>query len=131
MTKVEIDLVNRDPNNVNSGLQVAFEDVLAEPEAYHSIDCVWKCANTCFNCGKNIIYKILTLFTGICIALQWGCTFGCCVYNQVWIIVPWFRFFDLALMNYKRIYITILQCMCDPLCETLSILFQYCGQARK
>jgi hypothetical protein len=34
----EIDLVNRDPNGINASIQVAFDDVLAEPEDIHSAD---------------------------------------------------------------------------------------------
>ena len=33
-----VDLVNRDPNNMNQNIQVMFDDVLAEPEGAHSAD---------------------------------------------------------------------------------------------
>ncbi len=36
--KENIDLINRDPHNINNFLQVAFDDVLAEPEDIHSPD---------------------------------------------------------------------------------------------
>jgi hypothetical protein len=35
---VEIDLINRDPNVINNYIQVAFDDVIAEPEDIHSAD---------------------------------------------------------------------------------------------
>ncbi len=34
----DLDLVNRDPNNMNNYIQVSFDDVLAEPEGAHSAD---------------------------------------------------------------------------------------------
>jgi hypothetical protein len=34
----EIDLIERDPNNMNNYVQVVFDDVLAEPEGAHSAD---------------------------------------------------------------------------------------------
>ena len=36
--KADIDLINRDPNGINSFIQVSFDDVLAEPEDIHSPD---------------------------------------------------------------------------------------------
>jgi hypothetical protein len=34
----EIDLVNRDPHDMNNYLQVEYEDVFAEPNGTHSAD---------------------------------------------------------------------------------------------
>ena len=62
----QLDMVNRDPNNLNNFLQVEFDDVLAEQEGTHSADCVWKNSYKCFTCGKNNAYKIATLLCGIC-----------------------------------------------------------------
>ena len=61
-----VDLMNRDPNGMNNFIQVEFDDVLAEPKGTHSSDCVWKNSYKCFTCGKNLIYKILSLLCGIC-----------------------------------------------------------------
>uniref|UniRef100_A0A1I8H327 Caveolin n=1 Tax=Macrostomum lignano TaxID=282301 RepID=A0A1I8H327_9PLAT len=74
--KVEVDLVNRDPNQLNGHLKVAFEDVLGEPEHAHSIDCLWRNSYGCFTGGKNCCYKFVSVLSGLCIALCWGCTFA-------------------------------------------------------
>ncbi|KAH3892479.1 hypothetical protein DPMN_016597 [Dreissena polymorpha] len=71
-----VDLINRDPNGINGHLQVAFEDVLGEPEGIRSIDCVWKMAFTCFECWKGLCYKLATLLCGCCIAACWGVDFA-------------------------------------------------------
>lgn len=42
-----------------------FDDVLAEPEGAHAIDCVWKNSYKCFTCGRNVCYKLLTFFFGL------------------------------------------------------------------
>ena len=44
--------------------QVSFEDVLAEPDAAQSIDCVWKAAYKCFNLWLGLCYKISTVLCG-------------------------------------------------------------------
>ena len=69
----EIDLVNRDPNDMNNFLQVDFEDVLAEPSGAHAMDCAWTNSYKCFTCGKNLCYQLMTCLCGMCIALYWGC----------------------------------------------------------
>ncbi len=38
MADEEVDLINRDPNHMNTFLQVDYEDVLAEPHGVHSTD---------------------------------------------------------------------------------------------
>merc|ERR1712154_559611 len=87
----ELDMVNRDPNNINDHLKVTFEDVLAEPEGAHSMDCVWSCSYKCFNCCKDLAYMILTLFYGICIAMEWGCEFGQIAFIHIWYVTPCFK----------------------------------------
>jgi hypothetical protein len=46
-TEREVDLIQRDPNNMNSFLQVDYEDVLAEPQGVHSTD--WYSFNLILN----------------------------------------------------------------------------------
>merc|ERR1712150_244234 len=47
----ELDLENRDVNKLNENLSaIEFHDVLGEPDALHSMDCVWKNSFCCFNC---------------------------------------------------------------------------------
>ena len=48
-----LDMVNRDPNGMNSYIQVTFPEVLAEPEGAHSGECLWRNAFKCFNGGLN------------------------------------------------------------------------------
>ncbi len=52
----QLDLVNRDPHEMNGFIQVDFEDVLAEPAGAHSVDCVWDNSYKCFQLGKNFGY---------------------------------------------------------------------------
>ncbi|VDI59892.1 caveolin 3 [Mytilus galloprovincialis] len=91
MTEQEVDLVRRDPNELNSHVKVAFEDVLGEPDGAHSIDCVWNLSYKCFNGGKNCCYKLLTTLCGLCIALYWGCMFAQITFEQVWCVTPGLR----------------------------------------
>ena len=60
-----LDMVNRDPNGVNSYIQFSFEDVLAEPEGAHSCECLWRNAYKCFTGGLSCCYMILSGIFGL------------------------------------------------------------------
>ncbi|VDI59893.1 Hypothetical predicted protein [Mytilus galloprovincialis] len=87
----ELNMELRDPNDLNDHVKVMFEDVLGEPEGAHSIDCVWNLSYKCFNGGKNCCYKLLTTLCGLCIGLQWGCTFAQITFGHVWCFTPGLR----------------------------------------
>jgi len=54
-----VDLINRDPHDMNNYIQVNFDDVLGEADGAHSAQCVWQNAFACFNCGKDFCYKYI------------------------------------------------------------------------
>merc|ERR1712241_545603 len=94
-TMADIDMNNRDPNNINDHLRVTFEDVLAEPEGIHSMNCVWSNSYKCFNCCKSLCYTIMTLCCGICIAAEWGCEFAEIAFCHIWYVTPCFKVCEL------------------------------------
>lgn len=100
----EIDLTNRDPNQLNNHIQVMYDDILAEPEGAHSIDCVWRNSYKCFNCGLNCCYKLLSTIFGIFLALGWGCTFAMITFHEVWIITPFIRAVNIILTNIRKLF---------------------------
>ncbi|PAA76957.1 hypothetical protein BOX15_Mlig004037g3, partial [Macrostomum lignano] len=119
----EIDLVNRDPNGINGSIQVKFEDVLAEPDGAHSMDCVWSNSYKCYTCGLSLSYKIATLLCGIFIALHWGCTFGCLAFNQIWYVTPNCKLFEIQMSCFKRFFTTMMECCLGPCCATCGMFF--------
>ncbi|KAK3585874.1 hypothetical protein CHS0354_038406 [Potamilus streckersoni] len=121
--KSEVDLINRDPNNINDHLSCHFEDVLAEPESTHSIDCVWKLSFTCFNFWKNICYKIQTILCGICIAAEWGCEFAYISFVHIWCFTPFFKALDINCGCAKKMYGMCVRCCVEPCCEACGLLF--------
>ena len=103
--------------------QVAFEDVLAEPEAIHSADCVWSNSYKCFECGKNCCYSILTYLCGICIALAWGCDFAMVSFNHVWCYTPCMRDWSICIGFFQKLYGSILNCCIGPACDACGRCF--------
>lgn len=117
------DLTQRDPNSINGHIQVQFDDVLAEPDGAHSIDCVWTNSYKCFECGKNLCYKLLTTLCGICIALFWGCDFAMLAFNHVWCATPCMRDFAIGIGCMTKFVRAWLDCCCAPVCESCGALF--------
>jgi len=119
----ELDLVNRDPNNINDHIKVSFEDVFAEPEGAHSMDCVWKCAHCWFNICKKWTYWILTLFYGCCIAMEWGAELGRMAFIHIWYITPLFKVLEINCGCLQKLYGLCVHCCLDPCCEACGLLF--------
>jgi len=79
---------NRDPNNINSHLNVEFADVIAEPPAPQSVDFVWECSEIFFDCFKLGLYKLFSLLCGVCIAIYWGLMFVPAFWYGIWVCTP-------------------------------------------
>ena len=104
-------------------LQVNFEDVLAEPEGAHSIDCVWTNSYRCFNLCKNVVYMLNTLFFGICIAMEWGVEFAQISFWHIWYITPFFKVLEINCGCCQKFYGMCVHCCLDPICEAFGLLF--------
>ncbi|XP_052250632.1 caveolin-3-like [Dreissena polymorpha] len=120
-----VDLVNRDPNNINPHLQCQFEDVLAEPDGTHSIDCVWTLSSICFNCWKGCCYKIMTLLCGCCIAAEFGCRFALLSFIHIWYFTPMLKIFQINCGLCKNIYTQCINCYIEPLCIAIGSIFHH------
>ncbi|XP_045164740.2 caveolin-1-like [Mercenaria mercenaria] len=119
----EVDMDNRDPNSLNGHILVNFEDVFGEPEGVRSMDCVWKNSYSCFECGKNLCYKLLTFLCGLCIALEWGCEFAMLTYSHVWCWTPCLRDFSITMGCAQKFFQSCLSCCVGPCCEAIGKIF--------
>jgi hypothetical protein len=119
----EPDCDNRDPNNLNDHVKVAWEDVFGEPEGAHSHECVWKLAYKCFTGGLSICYMILTFICAVPYALCWGCEFACVAFYHVWIMGPTFRLLSINCVAQQKIMTMMLQGCMVPCIETCGLCF--------
>ncbi|XP_045164731.2 caveolin-3-like isoform X1 [Mercenaria mercenaria] len=118
----QVDLVNRDPNNLNGHVKAEFEDVLGEPEGARSMDCVWKLSFRCFNIWRDCCYKLATLFCGICIAMSWGCQFAGIAFNHVWCITPSLTKCQIDCIVFRKCYFMCIDCCVGPVCEACGLM---------
>ncbi|ESO83672.1 hypothetical protein LOTGIDRAFT_222526 [Lottia gigantea] len=116
-----LDLVNRDPNNINDHIGVQFEDVIAEPDGAHSFECCWTCTRLCFNCSKNCCYKFLTLICALPFSLCWGCMFAVITFEHVWHITPCLRNWMINMGCLQKFFGTYVNCCLAPICEAIGL----------
>lgn len=103
--------------------QTAFDDVLAEVEGTHSIDCIWKASYACFHGCKSCCYNIFTFFCGICVAIFWGLDFAVIAFAHVWFVTPFLRICMIHCNLCQKTFGTWVNCCCAPCCEVFSLVF--------
>ena len=65
----------RDPKNLHGDVLINFEDIIAEPEGYHSSKYVWHMATEIYGWGKTHAYELFSFLFGIPMAFIWGCLY--------------------------------------------------------
>merc|ERR1711997_1232037 len=119
----DLDLGNRDSNNVNVEIDLDFDDVLAEPSAAQGFDWVWRLAFVVFSQTKLWIYKILSAVVAIPLALIWAMVFALLTVVHVWILSPALRLLDLILAVVKKVVVGVIGATLGPVCATLGLIF--------
>lgn len=114
---------NRDPNSLNSHLQVMWDDVIGEPEGIASPNCTWTCSQCCFRTLKNITYVLMTVvfapFAAACLGVQFACL-SCC---HIWCCMPCLRTYKINCAMAKNFYEVYLAACCTPCMESMGRIF--------
>ncbi|XP_048768309.1 caveolin-1-like isoform X2 [Ostrea edulis] len=118
-----LDLINRDPNNINDHLKTGFDDVLAETDGTHSLDCIWKVAYCFFHGCKAFWYNLCTLLCGFFIACFWGIEFAAIAFGHVWCITPCLRVGMIHCNLCQKTLGTWVNCCFAPCCEVFGLIF--------
>merc|ERR1712019_208148 len=59
---------NRDPESLNDDVKIKFEEIIAEPEGYHSSKYIWHLSNEVYRFFKDIMYQVFSLIFGVPLA---------------------------------------------------------------
>merc|ERR1712113_1033139 len=70
---------DRDPEGLNNDVRINFEEIIAEPEGYHSSKYIWHLSNEVYRFFKDIMYQVFSLIFGVPLAAFWGLIFGMCL----------------------------------------------------
>lgn len=119
----DLDLGNRDSNNVNVEINLDFSDVLAEPSAAIGFEWVWKLAFVVFSQTKSWFYKIFAALVAVPAALLWAIVFALVTVVYIWIVSPALRLLDLSLAVVKKVVVGVMGVTVQPLSGALSHAF--------
>jgi len=125
----DLDLGNRDCNNVNVEIDLDFDDVLAEPSAAQGFEWVWKLAFVVFSQTKSWFYKLFSAVVAIPAALLWAIVFALVTVVYIWIVSPALRLFDLSLAIFRRVVVGAMSVTVQPLCTAVSHVFAKIGSS--
>ncbi|XP_078530482.1 caveolin-2 [Lissotriton helveticus] len=108
------DSADRDPQGLNSHLQIGFEDLIAEPSTTHSFDKVWICGHALFEVSRYLVYKLLTLLLAIPLAFLAGLIFALLSCVHIWIVMPFIKTCLIMLPSVKTIWKTTTEAFIAP-----------------
>ena len=83
--------------------QLNFEDVLAEPDASHGFDPIWRSAFILFTGSRYWIYRLLSALLALPLALVWGIAFSLITFVSVWLATPVLRILDVVLFYIRKV----------------------------
>lgn len=113
---------DRDPKKLNVDVKINFEEIIAEPEGYHSSKYIWHLSKEVYVFFKNASYQVLSLIFGIPLAAFWGLIFACVGCAHVWIYSPLKRSHKIKMGCMSEFWGVILQVVFNP-------FFESCGRA--
>ena len=120
----DVDLFDRDPQQINQHLQVAFADIFGEPHpTVFSFDFIWRASFHIFTIVKLWTYRILALFCALPAAVCWALYFACMAFCHIWCCVPCFRQLRINMHLARRFFALLTDCMLAPVCIAFGKLF--------
>lgn len=114
---------DRDPENNNAYLKVAYSDVICEPTAVRSPQCVHQFTKTIYDGTILGTYWVLTIVFGGLLSFIYGLTCGALSFMMIWVATPFARFWLIPLGLYGKIWQFIVRCLYDPLYESCGKIF--------
>ncbi|XP_061708302.1 caveolin-3-like isoform X2 [Cydia pomonella] len=112
-------LEDRDPNNLNTHVQIVWDDIIGEPEGARSPECAWRLSNACFKHTRNWCYTILAVLIAPPCALILGCGFACLAFEQIWCTGPCLRCVKIYFASFRTIVQSCMAATVVPTCEAI------------
>merc|ERR1712244_69758 len=127
-TKIDImtehlDLKERDEKDINTEIDLGFNDVLAEPDTAQGFDAVWKLAYVVFTQTKLWLYRLVGAAVAIPAAIFWGVVFSMVTVFYVWCCSPALRLFDFGIYCFRRVWNGLIHATVEPVTAALGAVF--------
>jgi len=115
--------VDRDPKNLHSEVLINFEDIIAEPQGYHSAKYTWNMSHTIYDWGKKNAYEFTSCLFGVPMSFFWGCLYALIACLHVWIYAPMKRSQSIKANCWRGCWGTCIKTCFDPLFDSAGKVF--------
>jgi len=119
----DLNLSNRDHNNINQEINIDFSCVVGEPAAVHGLDPIWRLSSLLFSQTKLWVYRVLAALISLPLALLWGVVFSLISVVHIWAIRPVLRILDVVLDVLKKVLRGVVGATLSPVTESLGLIF--------
>jgi len=123
MMTTHLDLKERDDKNINTEIDLGFDDVLAEPDTAQGFDAVWKLAYVVFTQTKLWLYRLFAAVVAIPAAIFWGVVFSFVTVFYVWCCSPALRLFEFGIYCFRRVWNGLIHATVEPVTGALGAVF--------
>jgi len=120
---VGLNVLDRDEKHINDTINLNFEDVLAEPDASHGFDPIWRSAFILFTGSRYWIYRLLSALLALPLALVWGIAFSLITFVSVWLATPVLRILDVVLFYIRKVVVALMQTAVEPVASAFGACF--------
>jgi len=114
---------DRDPEGLNNDVRINFEEIIAEPEGYHSSKYIWHLSNEVYRFFKDIMYQVFSLIFGVPLAAFWGLIFAFVACTHVWFYSPLKRSHKIKMGCIAEFWSVILKVVFNPFFESIGKCF--------
>merc|ERR1712189_45659 len=113
----------RDPQRLNTHLQVEWDDLIGEPDGVKTMDCAWNLSKKCYTGCLGGCYTLATLFTAPFLGCFLGMGMAYMVFVHVWAVGPIARMLKMTLYLVRKLTRLFLAACMDPYVESTALIF--------
>jgi len=111
---VGINMVQRDDHQLQTGIDLGFEDIYGEPDNAHSIDAIWRINHSIFTAVRCFFYKVFSLIIALPLAVVFGILFALVSALSVYVIVPLGRLLSIPAWWIFKVWTFVVGAVFDP-----------------
>jgi len=117
---VGINLVQRDDHQLQTGIDLGFEDIYGEPDSAHSLDAIWRINHAIFTNVRCFFYKVFSLIICLPLAVVFGILFALVSALSVYVIVPLGRLLSIPAWWIFKAWTFVIGAVFDPIFTSIS-----------
>jgi len=120
---IGINLLQRDDHQLQTGIDLGFEDIYGEPDSVHSLDAIWRTNYAVFQSVRSFFYKVFSLIVAIPLAVVFGILFALVSTLSVFVFVPAGRLLSIPAGWIFKVWSVVIGAVFDPLFNSLGRIF--------